>query len=223
MSAGRAVPAHTSAIVEWRRAALAAMQGKARAIALIAVLPVVLDKAMQTQAGNKWFMAETSMPLRSVQFGLEDLKDAGLVEIENIGPRRTITAVIPTADATEKHERSRHASEHVEGVRTVHSDSVGEGERSGPKPRLKRTPIGDRSPPYPPRSRLPEFSQSRKVARQSAAAPWQPGTMPRWASDGDPPVVDADGAAHAAPEPESSSGRRLSSRRAERGREGALP
>lgn len=223
MSAGRSEAAHTSSIVEWRRAALAAMQGKARALTLIAVLPVVLDKDLKTRAGNAWFMTETALDQRSVQYGLEDLKAAGLIEVEIRGPRRTISAVLPGRAGNLQDEQSMRGRSRSEGEQSVHARLSPEGEQSKQKARTKRSPIEDRSPPYPPRSRLPEFQQSRMIARQSAAAPWQPGTVPGWASDDYPLAVDAGGAAHAAPEGASNCPHEPSSRRAVRGRAGALP
>jgi hypothetical protein len=183
------------------------MQGKARAVALIAVLPVVLDKDFRTRAGNGWFMTETSLDLRSVQYGLDDLREAGLIEVEVRGPRRTITAIIPPEDATEKHERSVHATRASEGEQIVHAKPASKREQSKWKARTDCSRIEGRSPPYPPKSSLSEFQRSRRIAAKNDTEPWQRGTVPGWASDGDPHAVDADagGASRAAPQASSGS------------------
>ncbi|WP_376988017.1 hypothetical protein [Bosea sp. R86505] len=61
-------------LVRWRRHAYRAVQGKARATALIGVLPVVVGReTFDTRAGNAWFSVET---------GMSDWPAAGFVDTE---------------------------------------------------------------------------------------------------------------------------------------------
>lgn len=91
---------HRDRRVTWRRAAYRAVQGRARAVALVGLLPVVVDGVtLQTHAGNAWFRVETGLGDRAIAYGLADLAKAGLILIETAGPRRTITLVVPEKPA----------------------------------------------------------------------------------------------------------------------------
>lgn len=175
----------------WRRAALYAMRGKARPIALVAVLPVALDEELKTHASNDWLMEETGLDLRSVQYGLDALKEAGLIKVEVRGPRRTITAVIPPEYANEKHAQIVHDSSAAEGEQFVHATQAREHEQFKRKARTSYSPIVGRSPPNPPSARLSEFQLSKQIADRATAEQWQPGTPPQWMADTDPPGGEA--------------------------------
>lgn len=91
---------HDDARVTWRRAAYRAVLSRARAVALVGVLPAAVNReTLQTSAGNAWFRSETGLGDRSVTYGLSDLSDAGLVDIKLSGPRRTITLLVPEKPA----------------------------------------------------------------------------------------------------------------------------
>lgn len=176
----------------WRRAALAAMRGKARALTLIAVLPVVFDDDLKTLAGNDWLMTETALDLRSVQYGLDDLKEAGLIKVEVRGPRRTIIAIIPPEHTTKKHEQIVHASDPAEGEQIVHANPAQEHEQSKRKARTSYSPIEGRSPPYPPRAPRNQFEMSKALAEERLRNPFKPGTPPSYLSEDELPTANAD-------------------------------
>jgi hypothetical protein len=88
----RSVPA----IVRWRRKAYRAMQGRARALALIGLLPVAVDRdSFETRAGNAWFTAETGLSDRAVSYAFAELARAGLITASASGPRRRVRLLIP--------------------------------------------------------------------------------------------------------------------------------
>lgn len=86
--------------ITWRRAAYRAVQARARAMALVGLLPAVVDRTtLATQAGNAWFRKETGLGDRAIAYGLSDLSEAGMITVQTAGPRRTITLIIPEKPA----------------------------------------------------------------------------------------------------------------------------
>lgn len=90
--------------ITWRRAAYRAVQGHARAVALVGVLPAVVDRnTLETSAGNRWFRTETGLGDRAVTYGLAHLSGVGLIALSAAGPRRTIALLVPQKPAHGMH------------------------------------------------------------------------------------------------------------------------
>lgn len=86
--------------ITWRRAAYRAVQGHARAVALVGVLPAAVDRStLETNAGNTWFRTETGLGDRAVTYGLAHLSGVGLIALSSSGPRRTIALLVPQKPA----------------------------------------------------------------------------------------------------------------------------
>ncbi|BCB21164.1 hypothetical protein [Bosea sp. ANAM02] len=160
----------------WRRSALRSCSGKARAIALVAVLTPVFNRQMESFVGNSWLQDETGVDERSIRYGLGDLVKAKQITIDLNGPKRVIRAIVPAAQPAEKPEQiiPGKAEQIVPG-------SVGEkAERFRSKAGTNRSAIVGSRLPLPPRT---ELERSVVLAAARDGTPFRPGEFPSWMDD----------------------------------------